>query len=128
MMELPSVNILDEHSITSSLQLRTEKLSNKRKRDKLGHSHFASEPHAQELHGANAKGHGFDAASQSKHQRMALAITDCEVLMARGMGAGAYESLHSANIQPIITDKENIDDAVRAYLEGNLTDHTELLH
>jgi predicted Fe-Mo cluster-binding NifX family protein len=98
------------------------------KRDKLGHAHFAAEPHAHEAHGADAKGHGFDAASQSKHQRMASAISDCEVLLARGMGAGAYESLRSVNIRPIITDMAGIDEAVHAYLNGSLVDHTERLH
>jgi len=98
------------------------------KRDKLGHAHFATEPHAHEAQGTDARGHGFDAASQSKHQRMASAITDCEVLLARGMGAGAYESLCSANIQPRIADIANIDDAICAYLDGTLVDHTERLH
>jgi predicted Fe-Mo cluster-binding NifX family protein len=98
------------------------------KRDKLGHAHFATEPHAHEAQSTDARGHGFDSASQSKHQRMASAIADCEVLLARGMGAGAYESLCSANIQPRITDITNIDDAICAYLDGTLVDHTERLH
>jgi len=62
------------------------------------------------------------------HARMAAAISDCEVLLARGMGAGAYESMRQANIQPIITDIANIDEAIQAYLAGALTDHPEKLH
>ena len=34
--------------------------------------------------------HGFDAASQDTHGRMAAPIADCQVLLARGMGMGAY--------------------------------------
>ena len=98
------------------------------KRDKLGHAHFSDEQHAHETHGPDSKGHGFDAASQSRHQRMATVISDCEVLLARGMGAGAYESLRSLNILPKVTDIASIDDAVRAYLDGSLVDHTERLH
>jgi predicted Fe-Mo cluster-binding NifX family protein len=98
------------------------------KRDKLGHAHFSGETHAHETHGPDSKGHGFDAESQSRHQRMTTAISDCEVLLARGMGAGAYESLRSLNIKPRVTDIANIDDAVRAYLDGSLVDHTERLH
>ena len=98
------------------------------KRDKLGHAHFAADSHSQEAHGSDSRGHGFDPESQSKHQRMASAISDCQVLLARGMGAGAYESLQSANIQPMVTDVSNIDDAVSAYLRGTLVDHTERLH
>ena len=47
-------------------------------------------------HGRGADGHvhveglahGFDAASQDTHGRMAAPIADCQVLLARGMGAG----------------------------------------
>ena len=95
------------------------------KREKMGHAHVAHEVHA---HAADGRGHGFDPASQSRHAQMATAIADCEILLARGMGAGAYESLRAAGIRPIVTDVETMDDAVKAYLGGALTDHVELLH
>jgi S-adenosylhomocysteine hydrolase len=44
------------------------------------------------------------------------------------MGYGAYESLRSLNIQPIVTDLGDIDAAVQAYMDGTLVDHTEKLH
>jgi predicted Fe-Mo cluster-binding NifX family protein len=59
---------------------------------------------------------------------MASAISDCQVLLARGMGAGAYESMQEAGIRPVVTDIPTIDAAVAAYLAGTLTDHTERLH
>ena len=110
------------------ITIENGKMIAREKREKPGHVTFAGEPHAHEAHGADARGHGFDAASQSKHQRMASAICDCEVLLSRGMGAGAYQSLQSANIRPMITDRANIEDAVLAYLDGSLVDHTERLH
>jgi predicted Fe-Mo cluster-binding NifX family protein len=110
------------------ITIENKKMVAREQREKLGHANFASESHTHEAHGAGARGHGFDAASQSKHQRMTAAIADCEVLLSRGMGAGAYESLRSASIKPMITDIASIDDAVRAYLDGSLTDHTERLH
>ncbi len=97
----------------------------KEKRDKMGHAHFAGEPHAE---GEDPRGHGFDPAAQSRHASMAAAIADCQVLLARGMGAGAYESMRQAKIQPIVTEIANIDEAVQAYLAGELVDHTEKLH
>ncbi len=100
------------------------KIVNRERRDKLGHAQFQSEPHHEV---SDARGHGFGAESQSRHARMAAAIADCQVLLARGMGAGAYESMKEAGIQPIVTDISVIDDAVRAYLEGRLVDHTERL-
>ncbi len=90
-------------------------------RQKISHTHFAGEHH-------HRHGHGFDPAAQSRHARMVAAIADCDVLLARGMGAGAYESLRQAGIRPIITDVARIDDAVQAYLEGKLEDHPEWLH
>ncbi len=86
---------------------------------------MAGEP---EEHAADARGHGFDAASQERHSRMAAVIADCEVLLARGMDAGAYQSLAQAGIGPVVTDIADIDEAVQAYVEGRLVDHRERLH
>ncbi|HOT91913.1 MAG TPA: NifB/NifX family molybdenum-iron cluster-binding protein [Anaerolineae bacterium] len=104
------------------------KIVSREMRDKMGHAQFASEPHAEEAHGADPRGHGFDAGAQSRHARMAAAIADCQVLLARGMGAGAYESMKQAGIRPIVTDLPTIDEAVQAYLAGGLEDHVEKLH
>jgi predicted Fe-Mo cluster-binding NifX family protein len=97
-------------------------------RDKMGHTQFYTGAHAGEIERADSRGHGFDAAAQSRHSRMAAAIADCQVLLTRGMGAGAYESMKRANITPIVTDIANIDEAVQAYIEGRLVDHIEKLH
>ncbi|MGB9776357.1 MAG: NifB/NifX family molybdenum-iron cluster-binding protein [Anaerolineae bacterium] len=97
-------------------------------REKMGHTHFAGEHHHGHGHDADPRGHGFDPAAQSRHARMIQTIADCDVLLARGMGVGAYESLRRAGIRPILTDIARIDDAVQAYLEGRLEDHPERLH
>ncbi|MGC8827904.1 MAG: NifB/NifX family molybdenum-iron cluster-binding protein [Anaerolineae bacterium] len=97
-------------------------------REKLGHAQFAGQ-HGHEEHGhAGGQGHGFDRAAQDRHSRMAAVIADCQVLIARGMGAGAYQSMQEAGIRPIITDIPTIDEAVRALIEGRLMDHPERLH
>jgi predicted Fe-Mo cluster-binding NifX family protein len=44
------------------------------------------------------------------------------------MGQGAYESLKSYNIEPIITDVKNIDQAVNLYLKSKLPNLRERLH
>ena len=93
-------------------------------RDKLGHAHFVG----QEAEHAHGQRHGYDPASQDRHTRMAASIADCQVLLCRGMGWGAYESMRQYGIQPIITDIANIDDAVQAYLDGSIVDRRELLH
>ena len=94
-------------------------------RDKLGHNHFANEPH--NAHEADQP-HGFDPASQDRHKRMLEAIQDCEAMLCKGMGRGAYESLRSLNIRPIVTDIDDIDEAVLAYGNGQIVDHIEKLH
>jgi predicted Fe-Mo cluster-binding NifX family protein len=104
------------------------KIISRETRDKLGHTQFAGEAHAAEAHGADARGHGFDPASQDRHTRMVAAIADCEALLARGMGAGAYESMRQAGIRPVVTDIATIDEAVGAYVAGKITDHVERLH
>jgi predicted Fe-Mo cluster-binding NifX family protein len=98
---------------------------NREMRDKLSHSHFANEPHEPEIPG---QPHGFSPASQDRHARMAQAITDCEALLCRGMGMGAYESMKTYGIRPIVTEIVAIDDAVKAYIDGSIVDHIDRLH
>ncbi|MBI5962350.1 MAG: dinitrogenase iron-molybdenum cofactor biosynthesis protein [Chloroflexi bacterium] len=95
-------------------------------REKLSHKHFANELHR---HSSESdQRHGFDPASHSRHGQMSQTINDCEALICRGMGAGAYESMKERGICPIVTDIESIDDAALAYASGTLVDHIEKLH
>ena len=72
--------------------------------------------------------HGMDAASQAKHAGMVANITDCQALIAGGMGYGAFESLQNAGIEPFITDVEGIEEAVYLYAENKLVNLMEKLH
>ena len=94
-------------------------------RDKPAHSHSSNEPHS--LH-VTGQPHGFDPASQDRHNRMIDPIHDCEVMISRGMGRGAYASLLSAGLRPIVTDILEIDQAATAFIKGEIVDHTEKLH
>lgn len=102
-------------------------------RSKLGHRQFASEPHDHhedhhDEHGPDPRGHGFGPHADRRHARMAEAIADCEVLIVRGMGRGAYLAMQQANITPVVTDIVEAEAAVKAYLEGSLVDHVDKLH
>jgi predicted Fe-Mo cluster-binding NifX family protein len=66
--------------------------------------------------------------SAGKHASMADAIADCNVVIAGGMGYGAYASLKSRNLDAIITDVADIDQAVKMYLDGKLINYMEKLH
>ena len=43
-------------------------------------------------------------------------------------GLGTQVALGEAGITPIVTDIETIEEAVRAYLDGEIVNHTEWLH
>jgi predicted DNA-binding protein (UPF0251 family)/predicted Fe-Mo cluster-binding NifX family protein len=101
------------------------KITGKEKRAKLGHNHFTGQHVPPTAQGAQ---HGFDPASQSRHAGMAEAIKDCQVIITGGMGMGAYESLKTYKIEPIITDVQDIEEAVNLYLQGKLPNLRERLH
>jgi predicted Fe-Mo cluster-binding NifX family protein len=65
---------------------------------------------------------------QHDHNTMIAPIADCQVLLARGMGWGAHNSLKEHGIQPMITDIREITAAAEAYIAGTLVDHPEKLH
>jgi predicted Fe-Mo cluster-binding NifX family protein len=100
------------------------KIVDREMRNKTGHHTFAAH-HAEPAPGER---HGYDAGSQVRHASMMESIADCQVLIAGGMGWGAYESLKSRNIEPVVTDVENIEEAVKLYLEGKLPNLMERLH
>jgi predicted Fe-Mo cluster-binding NifX family protein len=95
-------------------------------REKMGHAQFASEEHAEDK--ADPRGHGFTPAEQNRHFQMAEAIRDCQILLARGMGSGAYYSMEQVGIKPVITDITSIDEAALQAAQGVIVDHKEKLH
>ena len=105
------------------LSIENSKVVKRERREKMGHHNFAQEEPAH----SNGQ-HGFDESSHNKHVSMADAIKDCKILLARGMGAGAYQSMLQLNIKPVVTDIRTIDDAVKAIINGTIIDHTEKLH
>ena len=94
-------------------------------RPKLGHGAFVGQPH-EEL---DAQGrHGFGAGAQSRHEQMATAISDCQALIAGGMGWGARESLQQLGIEVVITNVEDARDAALRHAGGNLPNLVDRLH
>ena len=105
--------------------LKDGKVVNREKRDKMGHHSFV--PHA-DVSLAPGERHGCDAGSQARHTSMAQTIDDCQVLIAGGMGWGAYESMKSRGIETIVTDVKTIDEAVKLYVQETLPNLMERLH
>lgn len=97
---------------------------NREIRNKLGHQHYVKS----EEEPNHSEGSGMDSASHKKHGQMSEAIEDCQVLVCGGMGRGAYQSMQSFGIKPIVTDMVDIDEALQAFIEDKLKDQTEKLH
>jgi len=94
-------------------------------REKLGHGHFHKQAHQPTAPG---QPHGMGASSHNKHVQMSQAISDCEALLCGGMGMGAYQSMMALNIKPVVTEFDDIEQAVMAYVEGEIVDRTDWLH
>jgi predicted Fe-Mo cluster-binding NifX family protein len=63
----------------------------------------------------------------ARHTSIMAAIIDCDVLLAGGMGQKTYDDLRLRSIQPILTDIQDIQAAVSAYLSGNIINRLERL-
>jgi predicted Fe-Mo cluster-binding NifX family protein len=94
-------------------------------RTKLGHAHFVNQLHVPEQPG---QPHGMDVSSHNKHLLMAEAIADCDALLCGGMGMGAYQSMVTRGIKPVVTEIQEIDRAVMDYVEGKIVDRVDRLH
>jgi predicted Fe-Mo cluster-binding NifX family protein len=62
------------------------------------------------------------------HTSMISSIKDCEVVISFGMGWRIYEDFRANGIKPIVTDKPNVEEALEAYLKGELVDRKDKLH
>jgi len=103
-------------------------ISKREVRDKVSHQDFQQEGSHNHKHHDDPRGRGFGTHSAEKHQRMFENIADCQILLARGMGQGAYRGLQELGIRPLITNIADIDIAVQAVLDGSIEDHPERLH
>lgn len=108
------------------LTLENGKIVGRELRQKANHNHFteAGGGHSHEPVGR----HGFDPASRARHEQMAEAILDCEAVLCRGMGSGAYAGMKERGLRPVLTDIAAIDEAALAYADGSIVDHVEKLH
>ena len=92
------------------------KVAGRERRDKFSHHHGA------DGHPDDGHDHG------SAHGRMIDAITDCQVVVAGGMGRPIFEELARAGIRPILVQTHSIDEALEQILGGTLTNAPERVH
>jgi len=88
---------------------------------KRGTGHFATnQQHSHEENHDHSQGHGMGAENDKKHATMAQEIADCKVLIAGGMGIGAYNSFTNAGLEVYMTDYTDALQAAEDYIKGNL--------
>ncbi|MEZ4767338.1 MAG: NifB/NifX family molybdenum-iron cluster-binding protein [Caldilineales bacterium] len=98
-------------------------------RPKAGHDQLHLYEHHDHDHDHDHEhGHGLGQHSQEKHNLMMANLTDCQVLIAGGMGQGAWNNLVQLGIRPVLTTVKQIDVAVREYLDGELVEQPKLVH
>lgn len=93
-----------------------------------GRGHHQHGDHQHDDDPDHSHGHGQGRGLGRRNVATLAPVSDCEVVLARGMGQRFYGSALQAGIRVIITDLARPEEAVKAYLEGTLTNHTENLH
>lgn len=66
--------------------------------------------------------------SKEKHMKIAKSISDCNVVIARGMCANAWDSVEQFNMEPIITKNKDFRKTVQEYIDHTLVNHKEKIH
>jgi predicted Fe-Mo cluster-binding NifX family protein len=83
-------------------------------------------PHMQgEHHGDGGHQQG---QHEHKHAAMVDSIRDCQVVVARGMGDGAYIHLTSAGLTTILTHLHTVEEVAQAAAQGALEHQDKRLH
>lgn len=88
------------------------------RREKAFHQGEHHEHHEHHEHG------GHDTHSSG----MVGVVRDCVAIIAGGMGSPAYTSIQAANLTPILTDIQEIEQAAQAYAAGTLVNRLERVH
>jgi predicted Fe-Mo cluster-binding NifX family protein len=76
-------------------------------------------------HHSHQGSHEHQGNHNHSHTRILSSLKDCDVVISRGMGKRIYDDLRDANIEAMITDIAEVDEAIAAYLAGTLVDNPE---
>ncbi len=88
-----------------------------------------SHRHGSHHHGEHGHhGHGTGRHAAVRHAAMLEQIKDCDVVIAGGMGMGAYEALRQKGLEVVLTEVRSVEEAVRAYVNGGLVHREDRVH
>lgn len=105
-----------------------ENIIDRKSLPKIDFCHSSQRHHGRHEHRADRRGSGFGRRSKVSHEKLFEDIKDCDILLSRGMGRGAYHELQQLGIKPIITDIDDIESAIQAVMDDTIIDHLEKLH
>jgi predicted Fe-Mo cluster-binding NifX family protein len=110
------------------VSLEQERITERKSLPKQGFCHSSHRHHGRHEYQSDPRGSGFGHRAEHSHELMFENIRDCDILLSRGMGRGAYLDLQSLGIRPIVTDIADIETAIGAVLNDTIIDHVENLH
>ena len=94
-------------------------------REKPGHGTPEHEGHD---HHAGGVERGTGTYSEINHIQMMEVIQDCDAIIVAAVICGAYLEMKENNIQPYVTNVDDVEQAIRNWLDGQLVDYAEWLH
>ncbi len=106
------------------ITLENKEVIHREQREKPGH-HTWGRGHG---HQQGSEDHRHEPGPGSKHAAMAEVLEGCQMVIARGMGQGAYQNLTERGMQPVLTGLHTISEAVQAVNDGQLTHQPERIH
>jgi len=96
-------------------ELRENNFTNHRRG--VGHHH----------HHGEGEGQGGQEQGRHSHEHLIDGLKDCNYLISSGGGWRVVEDLKQHNIVTIFTDLEQIEDALNAFIKGELIDDPNLI-
>lgn len=95
----------------------------------------AREVRAKEAHGGHGHGHDHDhdhshdhGHHHRDHTSKFSAMTDCQVMVVRGIGSPAIAHAENMGLRVYLTREPSIDAALAAYLAGDLDHNANRVH
>lgn len=73
----------------------------------------------------HARGLADEDCNLDRHQPILEALKDCQIVISHGMGRRIYDDLKNAAIGVFITEEVDVDEALSAFIKGELKDHPE---
>ena len=90
--------------------------------------HHSAHDHGHDHNHDHDHGHDHHHGQGSFFQQVMAVVSDCNVLIARGMGQPAFDKLQQSTIRPILTNEGDVETAVSAALTDELTHNPVRVH